>query len=159
MDPDFLEIFFPVTMNYIISRTEFSFWCLWAAPLIVATPLTGMSAEKREVMMNAEVIAIDQDPLGMAGDVLVNRTDGGQVWAKPLKNGDRCVILFNSGTSYRMLNITAEWKAVGFGDRAVVAARNLWTHRDLGNFTGSYSAAIDPQDIVMLRVKCVADCW
>jgi hypothetical protein len=37
LDPDFLETLFPITMPFIESRTEYTFWSLWSAPLIVAT--------------------------------------------------------------------------------------------------------------------------
>jgi hypothetical protein len=62
-DPDFLETLFPVTMPYIESRTEYSFWALWSAPLIVATDIRNMSAKMASIITNPEVISIDQDEL------------------------------------------------------------------------------------------------
>jgi hypothetical protein len=48
MDPDFLETMFePYTMNFTNSRTEFSFWSLWSAPLLMATHPANLSDEKR----------------------------------------------------------------------------------------------------------------
>lgn len=44
-DPDFLETLFPLTMSAIDSRTEFTFWSLWSAPLIVATDLRNLSEQ------------------------------------------------------------------------------------------------------------------
>jgi alpha-galactosidase len=88
MDPDFLETLFPVTLNFVDSRTEYSFWSLWSAPLLVATDLRNLSAEKASIVANPEVIAIDQDPLGRAGNRLFNTSMGGQVWSKQLSNGD-----------------------------------------------------------------------
>lgn len=41
-DPDFLETLFFPTMNYIDSRTEFTFWSLWSAPLLVATDIRNL---------------------------------------------------------------------------------------------------------------------
>ena len=49
-DPDFLETLFPITMNEVDSRTEYTFWSLWSAPLLVATDVRNMctlEAEKR----------------------------------------------------------------------------------------------------------------
>jgi len=59
IDPDFLETLFPITMDYISSRTEFSFWCLWSAPLLVSTDVRNMSEEKKSILLNREVIAIN----------------------------------------------------------------------------------------------------
>jgi alpha-galactosidase len=69
MDPDFLETMFePYTMNFTNSRTEFSFWSLWSAPLLMATDPANLSDEKRSIIMNPEVIAINQDKLFTAGE-------------------------------------------------------------------------------------------
>ncbi len=45
--------------------TEFSFWSLFGAPLLVATDLRNLTDKKQ--ILNSEVIAINQDPLGMVG--------------------------------------------------------------------------------------------
>jgi alpha-galactosidase len=42
-----------------MSRSEFSFWCLWSAPLFVATDIRKLSGVKKEILTNEEVIAID----------------------------------------------------------------------------------------------------
>ena len=41
-DPDFLETLFYPTMNFVDSRTEYTFWSLWSAPLIIATDLRNL---------------------------------------------------------------------------------------------------------------------
>jgi len=86
MDPDFLETLFldkynPITMNYTNSRTEYTFWALWSAPLLVATDPADLSEEKRSILMNPEVIAINQDEAFVAGERIRNdnETTGGQV--------------------------------------------------------------------------------
>jgi alpha-galactosidase len=66
--------------------------------LIIATDLRNLTAEKKSIIMNAEVIAINQDRLITAGERLSNTTQSGQpgqVWARPLLNGDQAVILYN----------------------------------------------------------------
>jgi alpha-galactosidase len=98
MDPDFLMTMFePITMNYTNSRSEFSFWALWSAPLLVSTDLKDLSEEKRSILTNTEVLAIHHDPLYIAGERLYNNSDGSEVWYRPLENGDKAIILFNSG--------------------------------------------------------------
>ena len=54
-------------MNFIDSRTEYSFWALWSAPLMIATDVRNMSAEMRSIVANPEVIAVNQDPAGRGG--------------------------------------------------------------------------------------------
>ena len=38
----------------------------WSAPLLAGNDIANMSADTKEILMNKEVIAIDQDPLGAA---------------------------------------------------------------------------------------------
>ena len=44
-------------MPFEESKSEFSFWALWASPLIVATDPRDMSDEKRAILLNEEVSA------------------------------------------------------------------------------------------------------
>lgn len=66
MDPDFLMTLmledYPLahydnhtTMTFQQSKSEFSFWALWASPLVMATDPRSMSDAKRSIVLNAEV--------------------------------------------------------------------------------------------------------
>ena len=48
-------------------RTHFSLWAILAAPLIAGSDLRNMTAETKEILLNREVIAVDQDKLRKAG--------------------------------------------------------------------------------------------
>lgn len=54
-------------MNYTNSRTEFAFWAIWSAPLLVATDVANLTDAKRSILMNEEVLAVHKDPLWIAG--------------------------------------------------------------------------------------------
>lgn len=159
MDPDFLMTMFWPTMSFIYSRTEFSFWALWSSPLMVATNVYNMTAEKRSILMNEEVIAINKDTLYTAGDRLwKDNATATEVWTRPLANGDVAVILLN-GDPFANNNVTVTWASLGWGAAAVVRARDLWSHTDLGNLTASFTAvALVPADMRMLRLKCLENC-
>ena len=147
-DPDMLEVG-NGGLTAVENRAHFSFWALFAAPLMAGNDLAAMSGEVREILTNREVIAVDQDPLGMQGRKV--RDDGArEVWMKPLADGSRAVILFNRGSEAATL--TAEWEAIGLfpGTRAVV--RDLWTKQDAGVFDGRYQAKVDPHGVAMLKV-------
>jgi len=45
-------------------RTEFSLWSLGASSLIVATDVRNMTDIMKEVLLNTEIIAVNQDKLG-----------------------------------------------------------------------------------------------
>jgi len=54
-------------MNYSEYVAHFSLWALVKAPLLIGTDLTTISAKNLAILTNQEVIAINQDPLGVQG--------------------------------------------------------------------------------------------
>ena len=65
-----------------------------AAPLMAGNDITKMSAETREILLNKEVIAVDQDPLGEQGRRFMDMGDH-EIWAKPLANGELAMCFMN----------------------------------------------------------------
>lgn len=163
MDPDFLETLFldkhmdeevSVMMNYTNSRTEFSFWSMWSSPLLVATDPANLSVEKASILLNKEVIAINQDEAFIAGERIRNdnETTGGQLWSRPLANGDICVILYNSGQNDNT-TVSVSWTELGWEASDEVYIRDLWAHADVGVVTGGYSSELLAHDVSMLRLS------
>jgi alpha-galactosidase len=147
-DPDMLEVG-NGGLNAAESRSHFSFWALLAAPLMAGNDLRTMSAETREILTNREVIAVDQDPLGMQGRKV--RDDGDrEIWMKPLGDGAKAVILFNRGTEAGSIGVA--WEDISLAPRAKAVVRDLWKKADVGSFTGRYEATVGPHDVVMLRI-------
>jgi alpha-galactosidase len=150
MDPDFLETMFE---PFTISRTEYSFWSLWSAPLLMATDPANLSDEKKMIVMNPEVIAINQDPAFIAGERIRNdnETTGGQVWSRPLQNGDLCVILYNSGNNDGV-SVSVAWTELGWANTDNVLVRDLWARKDMGVFTDGITSVLAAHDISMMRL-------
>ncbi len=147
-DPDMLEVG-NGGLNAAESRSHFSFWALLAAPLMAGNDLRTMSAETREILTSREVIAVDQDPLGMQGRKV--RDDGEhEIWMKPLGDGSKAVILFNRGTEAGSIGVA--WEDVSLAPRGEAVVRDLWKKADVGSFTGRYEAKVGPHDVVMLRI-------
>ena len=64
-DPDMLEV--GNGMSESEDRAHFTMWCMMASPLILGNDLRNMSEATRNILLNKEMIAIDQDPLGVQG--------------------------------------------------------------------------------------------
>ena len=79
LDPDFLMTLFFPTMDFVESRTEYTFWTMWSSPLLVSTDIRNLSKEKKSILMNKEAIAINQDDSFTSGDRVYNHSDGSQV--------------------------------------------------------------------------------
>ena len=145
-DPDMLQV--GNGLSDTEDRAHFSLWALLSAPLLAGNDLRTMSAATKETLTNREVIAVDQDALGIQGHKV--RDDGQEeVWAKPLSGGAMAVILFNRGEA--PVRIQVKWSELGWA-ASKVAVRDLWSKADVGSFATAYSARVEPHAVVMLRV-------
>jgi alpha-galactosidase len=149
-DPDMMEVGNGLTD--VEGRAHFSMWAILAAPLIAGNDLRSMTAATRTTLTNSEVIAVDQDALGVQGRLVATPAANLQIWSKTLAGTNtRAVALLNrnaTGTA----SITASWSALGIPAGAATV-RDLWTHTDLGSFSGAYTAAAVPaHGVVMLKV-------
>jgi alpha-galactosidase len=147
-DPDMMEVG-NGGMTIPEYRAHFSFWALLAAPLISGNDVRSMTPEIKEILNNAEVIAINQDKLGREGHRVVKSGDL-EAWAKVLSDGSRAVILFNRGTAER--DVSVAWEQLGYPKTLPAKVRDLWAHQDVGSFTGSYAAKVGAHSAVMVKV-------
>ena len=148
-DPDMLEVG-NGGMNDTEYRAHFSMWCLLAAPLMAGNDIRSMMPQIRDILTNKEVIAIDQDPLGREGR-RVKREAGLEVWARQLADGGRAVAMLNRTGAEA--NITASWVDIGYTAHLSAKIRDLWEHQDIGEQTGSFSAAVPSHGVVMVSIK------
>lgn len=51
-------------------RSHFALWSLFKSPLFIGADLRSLSREAKEILTAPEVIAVNQDPLGVAGDLV-----------------------------------------------------------------------------------------
>ncbi|MBK9391821.1 MAG: glycoside hydrolase family 27 protein [Bacteroidetes bacterium] len=155
-DPDMLEVgnltrerlwggISPVKMVLHEYQSQFSMWCIVAAPLIAGNDLRTMSTEITKILTNKEVIAINQDKLGKQGRRI--RDDGEiEVWAKELEGKKYAVALFNRSSS--ATDITVDWKELGLKGKHMV--RDLWLHEDIGKFNNTFTGKNIPGHVAMV---------
>ena len=154
-DPDFLMTGI-ITMSALESETEFAFWALFAGPMIVATDVRNMSAWKRSVLLNADVIAVSQDALVSPGRRVRGAAGGAQVWARALANGDVAVILYNGADAPAPVDIAVSWRELGWDAGVRASVRDLWAHAAVPGSPfvgGATAAAVPPHGHAMWRVS------
>jgi alpha-galactosidase len=76
-------------LSYDQSKAQLAVWAILAAPFLISTDIRTMKPEIKELLLNRDIIAIDQDALGIQG-IQVNKGNGVEVWAKKVlpKVGD-----------------------------------------------------------------------
>jgi alpha-galactosidase len=148
-DPDMLEVGNGgmTTEEY---RSHFSLWAMLSAPLLAGNDLEKMSADTREILLNKEVIAVDQDTLGLQAR-RVKKTGDLEVWSKQLSDGGRAVLLLNRGAKAE--TITADWTDLGYPNSLSASVHDLWAKKDLGKKAGSFGAEVASHGVVMVRLE------
>ena len=130
-------------------RSHFSLWAMMASPLMAGNDIAHMDAMTRSILLNREVIAVDQDALGVQGHRVWKEGDS-EIWVKPLSGGSKAILLFNRGDTPATIRATADQLAWPVGERAAV--RDLWAHKDVGRWTGAISATIEPHGVAAFTV-------
>ncbi|KAL0923537.1 hypothetical protein M5K25_007598 [Dendrobium thyrsiflorum] len=121
-DPDMLEVG-NGGMTIEEYRSHFSIWALAKAPLLIGCDVRFISNETLAILSNSEVIAVNQDKLGVQGKKV--KSNGNlEVWAGPLSGGKVAVVLWNRGSS--QASITVDFADIGLNSSSVVGARDLW---------------------------------
>jgi alpha-galactosidase len=146
-DPDMLEIG-NGKMTEEEYRTHMSLWVLLAAPLIAGNDLSKMTEADKNLLMNKEAIAIDQDAMGKQGDRLYQSGDF-DVWTKPLSDGRIAVGLFNRSWDHR--DVSVDLAEIGFRDGA--SLRDVWKQKDLGRHSGVFTDTIPKHGVTLLIVS------
>jgi alpha-galactosidase len=157
-DPDMMEVGNGMTLNE--DRLHFSIWAMLAAPLISGNDLRNMKKETLEILTNKDVIAVDQDSLGIQALKFNDNENGVEVWVKPLKNGDWAVCFLNKTEQKRKIDF--DWSKNYIADDiskntlntkdVVFTIKDLWTKKNLGTTTKVLTAEIQPHDVLIVRL-------
>ena len=161
-DPDMLEVGNGLSVNQ--DRAHFAMWCMMASPLILGNDVRNMSAETKLILTNRDLIAINQDRLGVQGLRFLSR-DGLDYWFKPLANGDWAMTIFNPTRKPIACNLN--WQDFNFTDDEVskrstefdnyiYKVKNLWTGRMEGKTSTKQKTdrrlTVPAQDVIVYRL-------
>ncbi|KAK2456124.1 alpha-galactosidase [Trifolium repens] len=138
-DPDMLEVG-NGGMSTEEYRSHFSIWALAKAPLLVGCDIRAMDSITYELITNSEVIAVNQDKLGVQGKK-VKSDDDLEVWAGPLSENKVALVLWNRSSS--KATVTASWSDIGLEPETIVDARNIWEHSTIPSISSQISTELD----------------
>jgi len=141
-------------------RTHFAMWSLLASPLIMGNDLRSISEETLKTLGNKEVIAVNQDPLGIQGFRFSNENQI-EIWIKPLDNDEWAMTFVNMKDEPIELNF--DWLKHEMGDdinqrfihfdKDTYKIRDLYNHKDLGDTSKNLKATIGVHDVLMVRLS------
>jgi alpha-galactosidase len=158
-DPDMLEIG-NGKLTQGEDRAHFSMWAMIAAPLIAGNDIRSMNKETIDILTNKNVIAVNQDKLGIQGFKYSSK-NGLETWFKPLDNGKWAVAFLNRSDQAHKINFN--WKTEVVKDtvfnkqldaqKMLFKIKDLWTGKAKGTTKSALSASVPAHDILMLQLE------
>ncbi|MGW7613544.1 glycoside hydrolase family 27 protein [Streptomyces sp. NPDC054766] len=148
-DPDYLIPMRPTSdgtpeLTEEESTTQFVMWAEMASPLVLGSDPRTLDASMLATLRNPEIIAVDQDPLGIQGVQAA-----ADVYSKVLSGrGKRAVVLLNRSDEPAR-------RTVRFADTALggpVAVRDLRARADRGVHTDSYTVEVPAHGTAFLKL-------
>ena len=157
-DPDMLEV--GNGMTYTEDKAHFTLWCMLAAPLVAGNDLGKMSSQTKGILTNKDLIAIDQDALGIAA-YRSGPVNGLETWIKPLKNGNWAVCFLNRSDSVQEVNY--DWtnnplkddfsKRTAEFTGSPYTLHDVWGNKDMGTTKTVLKTSVPAHDVVLLLLS------
>lgn len=148
-DPDMLQVG-NNGLTMVESRAHFSMWCMLAAPLMAGNNLAAMNDTIRDILTAPELIAINQDKLGIQG-TRVRNEDSLQVWQKPLSDGSVAVALLNTTKSDAQMYVSLE--EIGLTKGIKSSVRDAWERKDLADITDKFQTEVEARGVAVVIIK------
>ncbi|MCE4567035.1 glycoside hydrolase family 27 protein [Maribellus sp. CM-23] len=156
-DPDMLEVGNGGMTNEEY-KSHFSLWCMLAAPLMAGNDIQNMTAETKEILTNKELIAVNQDVLGIQAFCYRDNGDY-EIWIKKLANNERVVCLLNRSDENKkvqvdfdlLLKVTNNHRNSEPNKLEDYKVRDLWEHEDLKINESTSYINIAPHSVKVFR--------
>lgn len=129
-------------------RTHMALWCMACSPLMIGCDVRSLDPEIAAVLMNREVIAVNQDSLGVAAR-RIKRSGDVDLWSKPLADGALAIAVVNRGDQGADVPLRA--RDVGLLD-AAKRVRDLWAGADAGELGAETTLRVEPHGTLLLRI-------
>ena len=137
-DMDMLEVGRGLTDEE--DKTHFGMWCIMSSPLLIGCDMNDIKGNALELMQNKELIALNQNTLGLQAYV-VDRMNGGYVLVKDVeeKYGTKRAVAFYNPTD-AAIDMSIAFSKVDLAGE--VAVRDLFAKKNVGVYEGSYSVTV-----------------
>lgn len=146
-------------MSAAQDRTHFTMWSMMSSPLFAGNDLRSMSAQTLSILTDRDIIALNQDPLGVQG--FKWKTMGEvEIWVKPLAERNFAVAFLNRSTQKQKIEFNWSREIIKDPDfpyqldlvQNTFRLRNLWKKRNEGTTKAKSVLELEPHDVVVYRL-------
>lgn len=125
-------------------------WSMFAAPLFIGCDLSQLDDFTYKLLTNTEVIAINQDSLGIQGYRLVKDFEKQtEIWKKPLSNNEIAFSLVNLLDKDQ--EISLNWDECSLHDEYLI--RDLWKQKNIGKFNRTFKTRVPLHGAVLIKLS------
>ncbi|MDR1974924.1 MAG: glycoside hydrolase family 27 protein [Bacteroidales bacterium] len=148
------------TLTFHENQSHFALWAMLNSPLVLGNDLRTMSSDVLGIITNKDIIALNQDTLGLQG---FKYTTLGtiEIWAKPLSNGAWAFCFLNHSENLAELNF--DWNNVTIKDELfgyevifnknnVFKIKDLFVGKNIGNTKTPLKAILGKNQVLVVRV-------
>ncbi|MCM1108306.1 MAG: alpha-galactosidase [Clostridium sp.] len=150
-DMDMLEI--GRGLSEAEERTHFGMWCIMSSPLLIGCDMTKIPERSLNLISNPELIAINQDALGLQARIVATGSDGLTVYAKDVRTlhgNTRAVAIYNPANNAQ--TYTLDMAAVDLAGK--IGVRDVFARQDLEPVTnGLLTLNVDAHDTAILLLE------
>ena len=132
-------------------QSQMSLWSMLCSPLAATNDVRQMNEATKRILLNKEVIAINQDPLGKQAERKRNDSTW-NVFVKSLANGDIAVAILNRSETAQTVDLS--FKSLGLDGKFIV--RDLWQHKILGK-KKAWKGGVQSHETKLFRLTKRAD--
>ena len=142
-------------------RSHFAIWSMMSAPLMAGNDIRSMDTLAKEILLNKEAIAINQDKLGKSAFRFV-QLNGIDILVKALSDGDVAFLFINRNNF--SINLDYNWNFDTVYDESLENGRlymkhtprtikNIWTQQNIGTTNTPLKKVLEPHESLFLRLK------
>lgn len=129
-------------------KSHFALWCIMSSPLILGNDPRVMTKAEKEILLNRECIAINQDPTEQGKKV--NSTDQVEIWVKQLKGGSKAVLVLNRNKEARN-NFAVDLNPFGIKGKSKI--KEVYSQQMVKNSNGIVKFDLAPHACQFLLIK------
>jgi len=140
-------------------KSHFTMWSMMASPLIAGNDFRKMSKETLAILTNKNLIAINQDKLGIQG-FKYSSEDGIEVWVKPLSNSNWAITFLNRSEVSKKINF--DWRENDIKDldfnleanflKTTFEIKDLWKNVAAGTTSKPFVSVLNSHDVITLQL-------
>ncbi|KAK6172849.1 hypothetical protein SNE40_016426 [Patella caerulea] len=132
-------------------RTHMGMWAIFAAPLLMSNDLRNIRKVSRDLLLNKRLIAVNQDPLGIQGKLVYNKTVI-RIWTKPITpTGSYAIAFVNFDGGGRPTHLTLKCSDVGLTNAEGYDVTDTFTGDAVGTYKpgDEFDVFVNPTGIIM----------